>query len=165
MKSLTPWFKKQLPAQRRDEEFPFFALQKEMNNLFDHFQSSFDLPGLTFNDNAFGDFNPRVDMKDLEKEISVTAELPGMEEKDVQVKLNGDVLTISGEKKSQKEEDVKGHYRMERIYGTFSRSLLLPAEVELDKCTATFKNGVLHVVLPKTKESEKASKNIPVKAC
>ena len=162
MKSITPWFKRQLPMQRREEEHPFFSLQKEMNQLFDHFQRNFDMPDFAFGDNSFGDFNPRIDMKDSDKEITVTAELPGIEEKDVQLKVNGDVLIISGEKRSEKEEDVKGHYKMERIYGSFSRSLLLPQEVDLDKCTATFKNGVLNVVLPKTKVSERTSKTIPV---
>ncbi len=164
MKPLTPWFKKSVPAVRREEEYPFYALQKEMNNLFQDFFRNFELNPAGYSDDSFGDFAPRVDMHETGKEITITAELPGMEEKDIQLKLAGDVLTISGEKRNEKVEDVKGHYRMERIYGTFSRSLLLPAEVELDKCSATFKNGILNVVLPKTAEAEKTTKNIPIKA-
>ncbi|MBX9949682.1 MAG: Hsp20/alpha crystallin family protein [Candidatus Obscuribacterales bacterium] len=163
MKPLTPWFKKSVPAVRREEEYPFYSLQKEMNNLFQEFFSNFEMSPHGYGEHAFGDFSPRVDMHETAKEFTVTAELPGMEEKDIQLKLAGDILTISGEKRNEKVEDVKGHYKMERIYGTFSRSMLLPAEVELDKCTATFKNGVLNVVLPKTVESEKTSKNIAIK--
>lgn len=164
MKPLTPWFKKSLPAVRREEEHPFFALQKEMNNLFQDFFRNFELSATNYGDDTFGDFSPRVDMHETEKEYTVTAELPGMEEKDIQLKLSGDILTISGEKRNEKVEDAKGHYRMERIYGTFSRSLLLPAEVELEKCTASFKHGVLSVVLPKTASTEKTSKNIAIKS-
>ena len=164
MKSLTPWFKRSLPVVRKEEEHPFYALQKEMNNLFHDFGKNFDLSAMDFADDSFGDFTPRVDMQESPKEITLTAELPGMEEKDIQLKLAGDVLTVSGEKRNEKVEDVKGHYRMERVYGAFSRTLLLPAEVDLEKCSATFKNGVLNVVLPKTAESEKFSKTIPIKA-
>ncbi len=163
MKPLTPWFKKSVPAVRREEEFPFYSLQKEMNNLFQDFFSNYEMSPSVMGENAFGDFSPRIDMHETPKEFTVTAELPGMEEKDIQLKLAGDVLTISGEKRNEKVEDVKGHYKMERIYGSFSRSLLLPAEVDIDKCAATFKNGVLNVVLAKTKEEEKTSKNIAIK--
>ncbi|HIA51543.1 MAG TPA: Hsp20/alpha crystallin family protein [Candidatus Melainabacteria bacterium] len=165
MKPLTPWFRKQTPAVRREPEYPLYSLQREMNSLFQDFFKNFELGSFNYDEDAFGDFSPRVDMNETEKEFRVTAELPGMEEKDVQIKLAGDVLTISGEKHNEKVEDVKGHYRMERVYGSFSRSLLLPTEVELEKSTATFKNGVLTVVLPKTPDTEKKTKSIPIKAC
>ena len=108
MKPLTPWFKKSVPAVRREEEYPFYSLQKEMNNLFQEFFSNFELSPHGYGEHAFGDFSPRVDMHETPKEFTVTAELPGMEEKDIQLKLAGDVLTISGEKRNEKIEDVKG---------------------------------------------------------
>lgn len=164
MKALTPWFKKNLPVTQREGEYSLYSLQKEMNQLFHDFFREGDFSALAFSEDSFGDFSPRLDMHDSEKEFTVTVELPGMEEKDIQLKLAGDILTLSGEKHNEKVDDAKGHYKMERVYGSFSRSLLLPAEVQIEKCTASFKNGVLKVVLPKTRESEKTSKNIAITA-
>ena len=109
------------------------------------------------------EFTPRVDVRDSKKEILVSAELPGMEEKDVHVILNDDRLTIKGEKRAEREGgDADRHY-VERSYGAFSRTIPLPASVDRDKCEATFKNGVLKVTLQKTKEALAPGHEIPVK--
>lgn len=164
MRTLAPWFRKSLPIQRREEELPLYSLQREINSLFNDFFRGFEVtPWNVGTEEVFGDYAPRVDMHETEKEITISVELPGMEEKDVNITLAKDVLTISGEKKSEKTEDAKGHYRMERIYGSFRRSIGLPAEVDSNRCEASFKNGVLTVTLAKTAESQKTAKTIPIK--
>ncbi|GIK40693.1 MAG: hypothetical protein BroJett011_45260 [Chloroflexota bacterium] len=112
---------------------------------------------------SFGDFSPRVDVTENEKEVRITAELPGLEEKDIDVSLSNDVLTISGEKKAEREDKGDNYYRMERSYGSFHRSIPLPTEVDTDHCDATFKNGVLQITLPKVHLKESAKK-ITIKA-
>jgi HSP20 family protein len=97
-----------------------------------------------------GDLVPRLDVSETEREIKVTAELPGMDEKDVNVTLEGDVLTLKGEKKAEAEEKGKNFHRVERTYGSFQRVITLPAEVDATKVTAGFKKGVLTVTLAKS---------------
>ena len=92
-------------------------------------------------------------MVESEKEITVSAELPGMDSKDIDISYTGGMLTISGEKRQEKEDKGKTYYRTERSYGYFTRSVQLPCEVDLDKVDAKFKNGVLQVSLPKIIES------------
>lgn len=108
------------------------------------------------------EFSPRVDVRDSKKEILVSAELPGMDEKDIHVILNDDRLTIKGEKKAEREGGDAERYYVERSYGAFSRTIPLPASVERDKCEATFKNGVLRVTLHKTKEALASGFEIPL---
>jgi len=110
-----------------------------------------------------GTFIPRVEMKEDDKQIHVTAELPGVEEKDIHISATGDVLTIEGEKKSETEKNEKGFYRSERYYGSFRRELALPGEINMDKAEAKFKDGVLTLTLPKTEQAQKAAKAIPIK--
>ena len=151
--------KKLLPAKRERavaERDPFALFRREMNSLFDDFFSERSVA-------AFESFSPKVDVKDTGKEVLVTAELPGLEEKDVEVSLNGDVLTISGEKKEEKEEKGEERYRLERSYGSFRRSFTLPCEIAADKASASFKKGVLSVTLPKSAAAA-ATKKIAVKA-
>jgi HSP20 family protein len=105
---------------------------------------------------------PAVDVVDRKEEVVLRADLPGMTDKDVEVTLQDGNLTICGERKEEKEEKDDNYYCCERSYGSFSRSLAVPAGVNTDKINATFKNGVLEVHLPKTKES--TGKKIDVKA-
>jgi HSP20 family protein len=131
------------------------ALQREMNRLFEQF---FDgLPGL---DIASRGWTPRLDMAEMKDSLIITAELPGLEAKDVEVAIAGDTLTIKGEKKQDHEERDETHHVMERTYGTFSRMVRLPAPVAADKIKATFKNGVLTISLPKTEAAKQ--KAIPI---
>lgn len=145
VKSMVPWKRGKLV-----ERDPFAVLRREMNALFDDFFPEVDEPR-----GALAAFAPRVDVKETDAEVRVTAELPGVEEKDVEVSLSGDVLTIKGEKKEEKEEKGEERYRLERSYGSFRRSFSLPCEVNSEKATATYKKGVLTITLPKVAEAKK----------
>ena len=107
---------------------------------------------------------PAVDIVEGEKAYEVTAELPGMDDKDIEVTLTDDVLTIKGEKREEKEEKRKNYRFSERHYGAFERSFEAPEGVDADKIEANFKKGVLTVTLPKKPEAQKATKKIDVKA-
>jgi HSP20 family protein len=98
-----------------------------------------------------------------DKELRISAELPGLNENEIDVSLSRDMLTISGEKKQECEQNVKGWYRMERSYGAFTRSVSLPCEVDQDSCNASFKNGVLTVSLKKTPQAQASVKSIVIK--
>jgi len=107
---------------------------------------------------------PAVDIVDKENAYEVTAELPGMDEKNIEVRLaNGD-LTIRGEKRDEKEEKRKGYHLQERHFGSFERTFAVPEGVDVEKIDASFKNGVLTVKLPKKPEAIKPAKKIEVKA-
>ena len=95
---------------------------------------------------------PAVDMSEDQKEIVVHTEIPGMDIKDIDISLNGRVLTIRAQRKQELEEKDKNHHRIERKYGSFSRTFELPANVDGDKVKATYKDGILTLHLPKTKE-------------
>lgn len=102
-----------------------------------------------------GDWAPRLDVAEDEKELHVIAEIPGMEQKDLDVYITDHDITIKGEKKEEREERRKNYYRRERSFGTFHRTIPIPAEIEVDKATALFKNGVLNITLPKTAAAQK----------
>ena len=108
------------------------------------------------------DFAPRVDISETDEEYRVTAELPGLEEKDFEVTLDGDILTIKGEKKVEREEKGEGSTRVETSRGSFSRAFQLPIEVDPDAVNAAYKNGVLTVTLPKPPQAESGERTIPV---
>jgi HSP20 family protein len=149
---------------RHEWEHPFAAFQREMNRLFENFFGGSDLPSWRPLEKRVTTFTPRVDVSETDKEIRVSAELPGMDEKDIDVSLTRDTLTIRGEKKEEKEEKGKDFYRMERSYGSFSRSVPLPVEVETDKVAASFEKGVLNVTLPKSPKAIQETKKVSVKA-
>jgi HSP20 family protein len=102
---------------------------------------------------------PQLDVTEDDRAFHVTVELPGLDEKNVAVSLDDRVLTISGEKRAEKEEKDKNSYRRERAYGSFRRAFEIPAKIE-----ARFKKGVLSIDLPKTKEAQQKTTRIPVKA-
>ena len=159
IKSLIPFGKKNIEV-RRDEENPFIMMQREMNRIFDSFNRNWGFgafPELT------GAYMPRLDVTEDSKVFTVTAELPGISEKEIDLSISGDTLTIRGEKKEEKEDKGKDFYWMERSYGSFQRSVSLPAEVQPDKVEARFNKGVLTITLPKTVEAQKQTKRIPVK--
>lgn len=151
------WISGQTPA-RVPADSPFRSLHREMNRVFEDFFRDFDLaPALA------GGEVPKIDVSETETEVLVSAELPGIDEKDVEVSLSQGVLTIKGEKKLEKEQKEKNFHRVERSYGSFQRSIPLPCDVEEDKADAAFKQGVLTVKLPKTKAAQQ-SKKIAVKS-
>jgi HSP20 family protein len=143
---------------RREWESPLESLHEEMENLFDRFFWGTGIEPRR----AQRSFIPTVNVSEDEKEILVTADLPGMEQKDVEVTITKDSLTIRGEKKEETEEKDKNFYRMERSYGSFERIIPLSSEIEETKTKATFKNGVLKINLPKTGKSPEAVKKINV---
>ena len=106
---------------------------------------------------------PAVDVAETDKAYEITAELPGLEEKNIEVKLANGVLSIKGEKQEEKEEKQKDYYRRERSFGSFERSFQVPDHVDDDKIEASFKNGILSVTLPKSAEAQKQAKKIEVK--
>jgi HSP20 family protein len=105
-------------------------------------------------------FSPRLEVVERDDEFAVTAELPGIEEKDINVEVHGNVLTLRGEKRSERSGEGEGRTWSERVYGEFHRAIELPAEVQCDKASASFKNGVLTITLPKSDASRVRS--IPV---
>ena len=145
---------------KREEADPFALIKRRMDDVFEDFLHGFDLQPF---ESRLGVFSPNIDVIENEKEIRISAELPGMEEKDIEVSLNKDSLSIKGEKKEEKEDKGKGYYRMERSYGSFSRTIPVPVEVEADKVEAKFKKGVLNITLPKTAKAVAETKKIPVK--
>jgi HSP20 family protein len=164
---LIPWRKKQPVRQEEErslqrEDHPLLTLQRDMNRLFDDFFGGRALEPF----GAFGEgwdaFSPQVDVVETDKEIRVSAELPGLDDKDIEVSLSHDVLTISGEKRQEEQERGRDYYRAERSYGSFRRSIPLPAEVDADKVDAVFRKGVLTITLSKMAEA-KGRKQITVK--
>ena len=142
---------------------PFESLRREIDHLFEDFGGDFWRTPFRQVERAFGAM-PAVDVTETDGAFEVTAELPGMEEKNIEVKLANRTLTIKGEKQDEKEETKKDYYMRERSFGSFQRSFTVPEGVEADKIEASFKNGVLTVTLPKTAEAKKAEKKITIKA-
>jgi HSP20 family protein len=160
LRELNPFNKKNLPI-RRETENPFTLLRQDIETLFDDFLREFDIEPLWTR--RPGSFSPRVDVTENDKEIKVSAELPGIDEKDIEVSLSKDSLTIKGEKKEEKEDKGKDYYRMERSYGSFSRTIPLPVEVDTDKAEAVYKKGILTVKIPKSPKALEEKKKITVR--
>jgi HSP20 family protein len=163
IRDLIPWNSKnqQLPTSGEAYD-PFLTLHREMNRLFDDvFRGfgSFGNFGRVGSALTEGQFSwPRIELGETEKAVTVSAELPGMNEKDVQVEIANGVLSIRGEKKS--ETDNGGRYS-ERYYGSFERRIPLEG-VQEDKAEASFRNGVLTVTLPKTEQAAQSVKRIAI---
>jgi HSP20 family protein len=149
--SLIPWRKKET------SENPLVALRDEMNQLFDNFWHGGLLPD-AFTGRGF----PRVEMTETDDTVVIRAELPGMEPKDIDLSISGDVLTLKGERKEEKEEKEKESYYKEVRYGSFSRTIRLPESVDTEKVKTDYEKGVLKVTLEKKPETK--AKKIEVKA-
>jgi len=166
MRDLIPWSRggsnqvqqsaSQVPSVFRNDESPFLALHREMNRLFDDAFRAFDTPALFGRMPAW----PSLEVTDTDGEIRVAAELPGMDENDVEVLLEDGGLTIRGEKKTEMED--KDRHFSERFYGRFERRIPLGFQPDEGKVNAAFKNGVLTVTVPKTAEAQKNMKRIPI---
>jgi HSP20 family protein len=140
LKSLMPIGRTRDVARR--EWNPFDSLQREVERLFDDFSRGYATPRTQ-------DLTPSIDVTETDKEIEITAELPGLEDKDVQVNVADNLLTIRGEKRAEREDKNKDYHVVERSYGSFSRTLELPEGVDADAIQATISKGVLKVVVPK----------------
>lgn len=145
----------------RESRNPLVPIRHDLNRLFDEL---LDVSAWPLRSVAHVDvFSPKIDVVDDENELRVSAELPGMEEKDIAITLDSDGLRIEGEKKEEREEKGKGFYATERSYGSFVRVIPLPYEVDHDKVEAKFKKGVLTVRMPKVADAKAERKQIPIK--
>ncbi|GGD71304.1 HSP20 family protein [Rhizobium sp. BK226] len=167
VRDLIPWGRNngnQVSSLLRDDDRdPFLSLHREVNRLFDDVFRGFGsgLPSFG-NASALGGGWPSVEISDTDKEIKVTAEVPGLEEKDIEVLLNDGVLTLKGEKHSESED--KDRRFSERYYGRFERRIPFGVKVKEDQVDATFKNGILTITLPKTEEAQSQVKRIAIKS-
>ncbi|KAB2692600.1 Hsp20/alpha crystallin family protein [Brucella intermedia] len=168
VRDLIPWGRdtssSQAPAIYREEERnSFLSLHREVNRLFDDVFRSFDrnLP-------AFGSLIsfergwPSVEVTETEKEIRITAEVPGVEEKDIELVLDDGVLMLRGEKRCETED--KDKQFSERFYGRFERRISVGREIVEDEINARFRNGVLSLVLPKTEKAQSKVKRIAIQS-
>jgi HSP20 family protein len=138
----------------------FQSLQREIDRVFSDFGRGYPtLKGWSQGVNSL-----RLNVSETEKTVEVTADVPGVEPKDINVELSDGVLTIKGEKSAEKDEKNKDYHLFERSYGSFERSVSLPAEVDADKVAAKFDKGVLTVTLPKLPGAAEKVKKIEVKA-
>lgn len=141
---------------------PYDVLRGEMDQLFNGWLGEFGSPVMPVAEKAF--FAPRIDVKESEKQLLVTAELPGIEAKDVEVELDRDMLLIKGKKLEEHEEKGDSFYSRERRFGSFDRRIQLPWDVDAAvKPVATFKNGVLTVAVPRPKDAVNGRQKIAIK--
>lgn len=150
-------------AARTPPTDPVRALQLDVDRAFDQFWRMAPNPFASLGRLEQTDI-VRVDVEDNGKEVAVTAELPGMSDADVDVSISEGLLTIRGEKKSDRESEKDGILVRERIYGTVERTVPLPDGIDPDAAKATFKNGVLRIAIPKSAELQADTKRIPVQA-
>ncbi|MBI1320951.1 MAG: Hsp20 family protein [Candidatus Hydrogenedens sp.] len=166
LKDLVPhwWGKREVPVTGSESEDPVQSLHREINRAFADFWRSFDAPpfGAGFA-TAFGGLQPRADVVETDKQIEVSVELPGLEEKDVEVSVSSGLLTVKAEKKSEKEDKKAGWHLSERSYGLVQRAISLPAGADTDHAAAKFRNGVLTVTIPKTATAAGEVKKIAVR--
>jgi HSP20 family protein len=162
--------KKATPAPAPDA---WRSFRTEMDRLFDRFSSGFGVPSFRrmfdtepawHYESAFSFAAPAVDVTEDESAYKITAEMPGLDEKNIEVTVSGDMLTLKGEKHYEKDEKGKNRHVSERAYGSFQRSFALPDGIDRDKIAADLTKGVLTISLPKTAEAKKQTKKIEVKA-
>lgn len=158
MARLPSLFRAGTPASRGAD--PFLTLHREMNRLFDDIMGNAASPG-----EAEGSlFAPRLDVTETDDEVVVCAELPGVDQKDVDVMMSGDVLSIRGEKKVERDERKENRHVSERAYGTFARSVQLPFRADPDGVSAAFEHGVLTIRVPKPAEVRQEARRIEIGA-
>ncbi|HEV7328471.1 MAG TPA: Hsp20/alpha crystallin family protein [Bosea sp. (in: a-proteobacteria)] len=147
------------------ERDPIAALQSDINRAFENFFLPLPLPfsGLTASLLGSGSGIP-VDVAENDKEVKVTAELPGLDEGDIDISVREGGLVLSGEKKTDREVDANGYLLRERSFGRIERTVPLPDGIDADQAQASFKNGVLTVTIPKTAEAQNGAKRIPVRS-
>ena len=146
-------------ATRRREPETFMRPLEEMRRMMEDFWMT-PLAGM---ERWGGDFVPSVDVREEDNEVFVSAELPGMDQKDIDVTVTRDSVRIAGEKKMEEETEERGYHRRETSYGSFERVIDLPAEVDENKAQAEFKNGVLHVKLPKSEQARARRRKVEIK--
>ena len=158
MRDLIPWGRQSstAPVQYQNQDNPIMGFRREVDRLFDDlFRGSLPSLGLGRTLGAW----PNVELSETDREIRITAEVPGMSEKDVELLMEDGILTIRGEKKSESEDKDRGY--SERYYGRFERRVALPSNVDEGGANAAFRDGVLTVTLPKSAEAERG-RRIPI---
>jgi HSP20 family protein len=159
-RDLIPWSKNQELVPTRDSFDPFITFHREMNRLFDDVFNGFGTSGRTGSPLMEGRFGwPKIELSETDKALTVSAELPGLTEKDVQVEIAHGILRLRGEKKAERTDN--GKYFSERFYGSFERQIPLEGVLE-EKAEASFRDGVLTITLPKSEEARSAVKRIPI---
>jgi len=150
---------------RTGREDPFSEFHREMNRLFDDFFTDFSMvPSWGGRAEQKSIFDPKVNVSETDKEVRISAELPGMDQKDVSVELEDNSLVISGERKEEHEDKDETWHRVETSYGSFRRVIPLSANVDMDHAKAEFKKGILKVSLPKMKKETDSRKKIAISA-
>ena len=159
-KSLMPFGRSLSPARSGGEDDPFAIIRREMDRLFESFSRDWNVPASM--GSAF--LSPKVDVAETDKGLEISAELPGIDQKDISLDLADGVLTIKAEHKTEKEQkDEKKHYHLvERSHGSYMRRFAIPFEPEGDKVQASFDKGVLHITVPRSKAAEKQVKKIKI---
>lgn len=135
---------------------PFETLKREIERLFDDFGT------LDIFENSRGFAMPNLDIYETDKDIVIEADVPGYDKKDINIRLDDDILTISAEKKDDKEDKGRNYIKRERYFGKFERSIRLPDYIDMEKIKAKFKDGVLKIEIPKLPEKAKKSKQINI---
>jgi HSP20 family protein len=161
-----PWNRGKQQVQARDPRDRGMersqSLPAEINRAFEEFWRSFAAP-LSFGRSELGDGNlPRIDIRETDKEVDIEAELPGMDEGDIDVSVTDGALVIRGEKKDERETKDHDYLIKERTFGRIERVVPLPDGLDLDATKATFKKGVLSVAIPRTSEAQKGVKHVAV---
>jgi HSP20 family protein len=163
-KAMVPWTNasKQTPAKQDDFADPFLNFRREVDRMFDDFFEGFGRPGRSSLTGWSGP-TPSIDLAENDNEITITAELPGIDEKDIELTVTGDLLTLRGEKKSEREQANGDSYYAERRYGSFSRVVRLPFEVQDDVVEASYDKGVLSVRIAKPADHQRPVRRIEIK--
>jgi HSP20 family protein len=159
-----PWGRGGSQLTERGPVDLFSELHREMDRLFEDAWRGFGDLGAPAGGVGGHRLQPRIDVAETDKDVEVTAELPGLDEKDVEVTFADGVLTIRGEKKSERKEEGKGFYLAERSFGSIHRSIQLPQGIDAEKVSAEFSKGVLTVKAPKLPEVQSNVKKIAIKA-
>lgn len=163
IKDLVPRIRGEQAPLRRSGENDVFSFQRRMNRLFNEFFSDFGLtPGWESGESGHEMFVPRVNLSETEKDVVLSAEMPGMDEKDLTVEVDEECVHLGGEKKYEQEDKGRSWHRREYGYGTFSRVIQLPARVDAGKAKARFKNGVLSLTLPKREEEHRKRRSVEI---
>ncbi len=166
IRDIVPWKRKekQVPARGGNGDDSVQALRRDLNHLFDEFLTPYTerRPMKSLFGGSEGAFVPTADVTENSKEVTVSMEVPGVDEKDVEVTLDGNALIVRGEKKREEKSEKGDYYHYERSYGSFQRVVPLPEGIVEEQAKACFKKGVLTVTIPKSEEARSRRKKIEV---
>ena len=151
-----------IPRKARRPVVPATWGRRDIDGFFDDFWKDLALTPSAGAERSVAGFSPRLDVKENDDAYVISVELPGLEEKDFDISLEEDILTIKGEKKAQHEEDREGYHHVETVSGHFERRLRLPEGIDADSVKASFNNGVVSIALPKTEQPQPEARAIPV---